>query len=725
MLQSLRLDWRWLAAAATLLLLAVLLSIAQAVTARYQHVVDALHERGVFTLSRSVALDGALGERIVVPRTLDFSTVRKVLADAADTSAVGSVRRSAAHVALPDGSVERVALLEVSRRLGEFLSRSSECNPDIGYWVGNAPPVGIVRHGDLGLLVRPAPQAALIRELAGTDATPVLLVCTGGEWFDSTEVVVVPALADSGATFRRVQERLQDLALADSVFGRSLFEAETLSARLARHLEGRLAWIERLRPMVASLKVGVLFAFGIFLAATSLREMEIQRALGASLGFIGFRYLRRAASALLPALLGLVAVACWIGWSTTLQSAALALAYALLLFVAGLAAFLLGFFVVGLWRIDSRLALRTTATQGIWNARLAGASLAGMIALIGPFSSFAWLATAELRALRGLDLGYQADQLWVVRAAPTAGATGLPGHARSVAERLERAASGAAMICSEPWMDGRMPAAEGASGTMFLATAGIAQVLGLRLDGRDFSLADMGNARVSLVQALVPANRRVAEMISDPVGLFSGFRVGASAPELRFVMFRALDTGGCQGSTASIVFRSSGALGSRDQALRIGDSLREYRLSRPLRVVDVIDAQRRNLLLLRDAALALLLVGMTVLGVASVMIATAYARFARRVLAIRLAIGERPRAAAWRMAGQSLVWIGTGSLLGVLLALAARSGIEAALPRADTQAFAEALLVLPLVALAAFLGVFASCLWMVGRLPLASLLRED
>lgn len=725
MLQNPRLDWRWFTAAAVSLLLAVLLSLSQAVASHYQYLVDSLHERGVFTLSRSSVLDGALGERIVVPRTLDFSTIRTVLAEEADTSAVGSVRRSAAHIVLPDANVERVALLEVSRQLGEFLSRNSECNPDIGYWAGDDPPVGIVRHGGRGFLVRPAPQTALIRELAGVGDTPVLLVCTGSDWFDSAEVVIVPTVADSGVAFARVQDRVQDTILVDSIFGRAVIEAEMLSARLARDLDGRLGWIEQLRPMVALLQVSVLFAFGIFLAATSLREMEIQRALGASIRFIGLLYLRKAANSLLPAVLCLVAVSCWIGWSTTLQSAVGALGYALVLHAAGLVAFLVGFFVIGLWRIDSRLALRTSATQGVWNTRLAGASLAGMIALIGPFASFAWLATAELRALQNLDLGYRVDQLWVVRAAPTAGAADDHAHARSVAERLERAEAGAVMVCSEPWIDARMPAAESASGVLYLATEGIAEILGLQVAGRDLTLADMGSGRASLVQALLPVHRRSAEMMSDPVGSFSGFRVGASAPELRFVMFLALQDGGCPGSTPSILLRSDNAAAAADQTARIGTTLREYRLSQPLRVADVIDAQRRDLLRLRDAGVVLLLVGLGVLGVASVMIASSHVRFARRVLAIRLAIGERPRASALRMARQSLVWIGMGALLGALLSLIAQGTIEAALPRVDAQAFVEALLVLPVVALAAFLSVFASCLWMIGRLPLASLLRED
>jgi len=720
-----RLDWRWCAAAGASLLLTALLSFSQAISSQHRQLLDSLHERGVFTLSRASVLDGALGERIVVPRAFDFSTAQMILGSEAGGPVFGPVRRSIVHAWMPDGDVERIVLLESSRRLGEFLSGTSGCNPDVGHWAGADPPSGRLRHTAGDLLIKPAQQSALLRELAGAAEMPVVLVCSGSDWFDSTEVVVVPSVPDAGVTFSRVVAVLQSEQRADSIFGNVVTEAEMLSARLAEDLQQRLGWMEQLRPLASALQIGVLFAFGIFLAATRLGEIQTYRSLGASIRFIALRHAFGAASALLPAMVLVLATSVWIGLDAGPASAVGALGYMLALHVTALLAFLVAFFLVVLWRIDTRLALRTSATHGIWNTRLAGASLGGMVALLAPFAAFAWLATAELEALEDLDLGYSTEDLWVIRAVPIDGGKGGDAFALSVSERLVRSGERVAMICSEPWLDFRMQAAEGgASGVLYFASARIADTLGLRLEGRDFSLADMANVRVSLVQPILPVHLRHAEMIATPVGTFTGFRVGASVPEVRFVMFRPLAGSSCA-NTPSIVMRSESRRAAALAFAKIEADFRDYRLSFPLRVTELIDGQRRDLLALRDAALVLLLIGIGVLGLACVMIAASYARFSRRVLAIRLAIGESPPAAAWQMTWRSSAWIGIGILLGLLFSMFLREGLGAALPRADDAAFAEALLAFPAVAVASILGVFASCLWMVNRLPVASLLREE
>ena len=719
-----RLDWRWYAVAGATLLLGALVSLVLAVSARHEQLLEVLREQGVFVMSRASVLDGALGDQILVPRAFDFSTARQLLEAEGEQVVFGPVRRSAVHVATGEGEVLRVALLDVPKQLSAFLTGEASCNPRVAYWAGPGPMPAEVRRESSITLVRPAPQDAVILELAAAESLPAMVQCSGGDWFDASEIAVVPKTPDAGGAYARVSAAVSEISSLDDAFGTSTIAVEALSERVSEDLQRRFGWLDSLLLIAALLQLGVLLAFGVLLAATRSSDIQIYRSLGAPLRFICYRFCFVAFTALLPALAMTIAVAGWMWFSLGAKFAASALVYALAIYAGGALAFLAGFFTVGLWKLDSRLALRTSATQSPWSVKLAGAALTAVVALLGPFAAFAWLASAQLDALEALDLGYDASELWVLRAAPAGGAQTSGSAAHSVSERLGRDGARAVMLCSEPWLDAASQLPRGVRGRALFASANVAAVLGLEIEGRDFALGDMGGARVSLVQTAFPAELRSAQLIATPIGYFSGLRFGASSPQLAFAMILPLSEGSCT-SAPAVVFRASDAPTARGRAAEIATTLREYRLSFPLKVSDIIEAQRRGLTMLRDSAVAALAVGLVLLGVACVMIAGAYARFARRVTAIRLSLGETPTASALHLSGQSAGWIASGVVLGILASALMNYSMQGAMTGAESLTGVETFAVTLAVGVTAFSGIFLSCMWVVRRLPIAQLLRED
>lgn len=718
-----RLDWRWGLVSLAAFILTALTSLSLSLDSQQRHLLRTVERSGAFTLSRLINLDGTLGERVVVPLAFDYSFATRLLGHPSSGVSFGAVRRSTANALDPGGGISRVVLVEVSRQLSARLTGDVACDPALAYWSGSGSRPSTLRVGAKSYRVLEAPEGAMLDELARSSSLPSILVCTGVDWFTSPEVFAFPDQPDSGAAFRAVSDALRSVEGTDSYFGTAQIEARLVSDRLADGIRREFGWVERGKALVQVLQLCVMFVFGVFLAAARSRELQILRSIGSPITSILASHLRRGATSLAPSCILAITAAAWIGSTTDSSNAINAISEILLLLVLSLGIMTASFFLVGLLNLDSRLVVRTSATAGRLNVQLAGASIGAVVAVLGPFATLAWMASAEVSAVKRLDFGYEVSRLWTLRAVSRNAGSITEPSAAVVSEKLDRVGR-VSMLCDEPWLDASESAFHGsATGQLIFASSGVASTLGLTLVGRDLELRDMSSGRASLTQAKSVAHQRHAEQMSTPVGRFSGFLSGASRPEQKNVVFMPFGAGECS-LTPSIVLFAESANEAHEKARAIGSILPEFSLAPPVAVSTIIRQQQERLANLRDMSMAVLSIGLTLLGFACFAMSVAHVRFSRRTLGIRLALGEDALRSAIHTTSVSLPWIGAGSLVGWLLCSFLIRVADGVFSTADGEVLISFLAPL-FVAGISTVAVIGTSLWMIRHLPVPSLLREE